>query len=363
MENSVIYAMPEKYFKILSNWLFVTAGFVMAMVILGGFTRLTGSGLSMVDWRPVTGFLPPLTEGQWQGVFDLYKASPQYHQVNFAMGLPDFKGIFWLEFIHRLVGRLIGLIFLVPLFYSLVKKELRPWFIKILGLMVLGGLQGALGWYMVKSGLVDDPWVSPFRLCAHLLLAFLTYSLLVWSGFLLRSQGENHPRFFQGFKNPLAALSLLFLILTICYGAFVAGMKAGLIYNTFPLMNGEFIPSEILFHRPWYENFFVNPVTVQFTHRILAMLTLGVLWAYGLKGFRVSTSSFEKKWIIGLLGWSVVQVILGISTLVLHVPYDLAVAHQAGALILLTLFLGTLYYAPFNWSQEYRASNAVLEGT
>tara|TARA_R110002095_G_scaffold87238_2_gene75994 strand:+ start:205 stop:1290 length:1086 start_codon:yes stop_codon:yes gene_type:complete len=346
--STIASATSGTPFITLSNWLFVTAGFVLIMVVLGGFTRLTGSGLSMVDWRPVTGFLPPLNEGQWQGVFDLYKLSPQYHKVNFGMSLSEFKGIFWLEFVHRLVGRLIGFIFLIPLLYSLLKKELRPWSIKILGIWVLGGLQGAMGWYMVKSGLVDDPWVSPFRLCAHLLLAFLTGSLLFWSGLVLRSQNNrkatNTSRFFQSLKDPWTLLALTLLVLTICYGAFVAGMKAGLIYNTFPLMGETFMPSEILFHSPWYENFFFNPATVQFTHRVLALLTLGMLWGYGFKRLKGVLSSLEKKWIMGLLGWSLVQVSLGISTLVLYVPYDLAVAHQAGALILLTFFLGSLYY-------------------
>ena len=335
-------------FVILSNWLFTTAGFVMVMVVLGGLTRLTGSGLSMVDWHPVTGFFPPLNEVQWQSVFDLYQASPQYRKVNFGMSLSEFKGIFWLEFIHRLAGRFIGLIFLVPLLYSLLKKELRSWSPKILAIWVLGGLQGVMGWYMVKSGLIDEPWVSPFRLCAHLLLAFLTCSVLFWSGLVLRSKRNQaiprKPRFFQSLKNPSLLITLMLIVLTICYGAFVAGMKAGLIYNTFPLMGETFIPSEILFHTPWYENFLTNPVTVQFTHRILAVITLGSIWLYGIGTLKNKPSDLERKWIIGLLGWSLIQVILGISTLVLQVPYDLAVAHQAGALILLMLFLGTLYY-------------------
>lgn len=341
-------ASSHNSFKNLSNWLFITAGFVMSMVILGGLTRLTGSGLSMVDWRPVTGFLPPLNEAQWQGVFDLYKLSPQYHKVNFGMSLSDFKGIFWLEFIHRLVGRFIGILFLAPLLYSLLKKELRPWCFKILGIWILGGLQGVMGWYMVKSGLVDEPWVSPFRLCAHLLLAFLTCSLLFWSGLVLRPRQKretiHHPRFFESLKNTKALMAFGFMVLTICYGAFVAGMKAGLIYNTFPLMGDTLIPSEILFHTPWYENFFMNPVTVQFTHRMLAMLTLGGIWWFGIGALKTTSSNLEKKWIISLLGWSFVQVVLGISTLILQVPYDFAVAHQAGALILLLLYLGTLYH-------------------
>lgn len=320
----------------LSTWLFIVAGFVMAMVVLGGFTRLTGSGLSMVDWRPITGFLPPLNLEQWQGVFDLYKTSPEFQKVNFAMTVEDFKGIFWLEYIHRLVGRVIGLVFLIPLALTFLKKELSPWRVKVFGIFILGGLQGVMGWYMVKSGLVDDPAVSPFRLCAHLLLAFLTAALLFWSGLSLR-YGSNG----RAFSTPSTLLQLTLIVLTICYGAFVAGLKAGLVYNTFPLMGAGFIPEELLFHSPWYENFFTNPVTVQFTHRVLATLTLIVIWHHGLRRLKKSPSPQERTWIMALLGWSVVQVTLGIATLLLMVPHDLAVMHQAGALILLGLFLGS----------------------
>lgn len=328
--------------KILSNWFFVTAFFVMGMVVLGGLTRLTGSGLSMVNWRPITGFLPPLNIEQWQAVFDLYKESPQYQTVNFGMGLDDFKDIFWLEYIHRLGGRFIGILFLIPLLYSLRYKELRTWAPRVLSIWVLGGLQGLMGWYMVKSGLVDDPWVSPFRLCAHLLLAFLTCSLLVWYGFK-----AGYPRqisFFHSLRNPLTFSVFLLLILTICYGAFVAGMKAGLIYNTFPLMGGDLIPEELLFHRPWPINFVQNPVTVQFTHRVLAISTVVMMWVSVIKGLKHSPSKVEKRWLIALLFGSLIQVILGISTLVMHVPYDLAIAHQAGALVLLLIFLGKQYF-------------------
>ena len=199
-----------------------------------------------------------------------------------------------------------------------------------------------MGWYMVKSGLIDDPWVSPFRLCAHLLLAFLTASLLFWSA--LQACSPLQPSFTKHLRSPLALVTFCTLIITICYGAFVAGMKAGLIYNTFPLMGGELIPDETFFHQPWYINFFNNPVTVQFTHRVFALSTLIFLWTYGTKRFKTSGNLIEKKWIIALLTWSLVQVILGISTLLLHVPYDLAVAHQTGALILLLIFLGTQFY-------------------
>ncbi len=211
-----------------------------------------------------------------------------------------------------------------------------------MGVWILGALQGVLGWYMVKSGLVDDPWVSPFRLCAHLMLAFLTCSLLVWYG--LKGRYPRHVSLGSNLKQPLTFLTFTLVILTICYGAFVAGMKAGLLYNTFPLMGGDLIPEETFFHKPWYINFFNNPVTVQLTHRFLAFSTLVIMWVYGIKRFQITSSNVEKKWLMGLLGWSLVQVILGVSTLLMHVPYDMAITHQAGALILVLIFLGTQYF-------------------
>lgn len=269
------------------------------------------------------------------------------------MTVEDFKGIFWLEYIHRLVGRVIGIVFLIPLALTFLKKELHPWRLNVLGIFILGGLQGVMGWYMVKSGLVDDPAVSPFRLCAHLLLAFLTASLLFWSGLVLR-----HKAHAKALTTPAVFLQLALIVLTICYGAFVAGLKAGLVYNTFPLMGEGIIPHEILFYTPWYENFFTNPVTVQFIHRVLAVSTLGVLWYQGLRRLKACVPSPESVWIMALLAWSVIQVSLGIATLLLMVPHDLAVMHQAGALILLGLFLGSVFHG--QWHPSPIKKNAKI---
>lgn len=334
-------AVPSRMLSIL---LWVTVGLVGGMVVLGGYTRLTGSGLSMVDWRPITGFLPPLNPADWQAVFDLYKDSPQYKQVNYGMDIEGFKGIFWLEYLHRLMGRFIGLFFLVPLFYSLRHPSLRHYFKWILGIWILGGLQGAMGWYMVKSGLIDDPMVSPYRLAAHLLLAFTTGSLLLWTGLQVR---YGSPRAFSfPTKDTSLWVVLGSLLVTITYGAFVAGMKAGLLYNTFPLMGDQWIPDEWLFENPWFMNFLKNPVTVQLTHRVLALWTLASIWVYGLG--RLSPLSDaqpqERPWIGVLLAASAIQVILGIATLILGVPMDLAVAHQTCALVVVLSFVGSLFF-------------------
>jgi Uncharacterized protein required for cytochrome oxidase assembly len=321
---------------------FITAALVFLMVILGGITRLTGSGLSMVDWRPLTGFLPPLTELEWERVFALYKGSPEYQKVNYGMDLAGFRQIFWLEYFHRLLGRLIGIFFLVPLLYVFLRRELRAWRVRTILVFGLGGVQGVIGWLMVKSGLSHEPWVSPYRLCLHLMTAFVTCSILVWFGLMLRA-GFRELSFSKAFETPQIFLLFVVLLLTIVYGAFVAGMKAGLIYNTFPLMGETFLPGELLYHRPWYSNFLMNPVTVQFTHRGLAfsaVLLMGWVLVHDLKH---STTKTEKAWLkalgLALLG----QALLGVLTLLYHVPLVLAVAHQGWALVTLSLLIRVLF--------------------
>ena len=326
----------------LVSWVILTACLVLGMVVLGGFTRLTGSGLSMVDWKPITGILPPMTLDDWQRVFALYKTSPEYHQVNAGMTLEGFKGIFWLEYIHRLLGRIIGLVFLVPLVMSLATKELRKWFPRLACLWMLGGLQGILGWYMVQSGLIKTPWVSPYRLTAHLVLALVTYGGLIWTIFQMRST-RFAPPFSRGLKNPWLTSLLCLLGGTISYGGLVAGMKAGLIYNTFPWMEGRLIPHEAFFYTPWFKNFFTNPATIQMTHRFLALGTLMVALGYIYKRFKEGPRLTERRGLV-FLGYSVLgQVVLGIATLVLQVPLVLAAMHQAGAFILVTSVLGLMY--------------------
>jgi cytochrome c oxidase assembly protein subunit 15 len=295
-------------------WLLACCALLFAIVVVGGVTRLTHSGLSIVEWQPIVGTLPPLNQEQWQETFLKYQQTPEYQRVNQGMSVEAFKGIFWLEYFHRLLGRLIGVAFLLPLLWFAlrggIERRLVP---RLIGIFVLGGLQGAMGWYMVKSGLVDDPRVSQYRLTAHLGLAFLIYMAMLW-----------------------VALDILFIMSMT--GAFVAGIRAGLAYNTFPLMNGEWLPAGMFVIAPWYLNFFSNIPLVQFDHRVLAWaLAFLVPWFWWRA--RADTSPRVRLGAHLLLAALVVQTALGIATLLLVVPVPLAAAHQAGALLVFTAAL------------------------
>ena len=320
--------------RIMAAWLFVVAVMVFAMVVLGGVTRLTHSGLSMVEWRPLTGWLPPFTEAEWQLTFDKYKQFPEFQKINQDMTLAGFQGIFWLEFLHRLWGRIIGLAFFLPFVFFLVRGWAgRGLSIKFAFMFVLGGLQGVMGWYMVKSGLVDRPDVSQYRLAAHLMLALVIYAYLLWVGIELW-RNRQFPSARRELTVPTAMLTTLVFV-TAFSGALVAGLDAGLTYNTFPLMDGDFIPEGMFEMTPAYINFFENITTVQFDHRILAETTLIgviVLWLYGRNLGAGGALRTALNWLALLV---LAQVALGISTLLLVVPVPLAAAHQAGAVIVL----------------------------
>lgn len=303
------------------------------MVVIGGITRLTGSGLSMVEWRPLMGWLPPLSEEQWTRVFALYQNSPQYLQVNAWMGVEEFQRIFWWEYIHRLWGRLIGLAFVFPfawfLFRGMVRRSLRP---RLVVLLLLGGLQGVVGWWMVKSGLVDDPAVSQYRLMAHLGLAFVILGVLLWTGFDL-TRGAGGPAVSRSLRGH-AMLALGCISVTVLAGALVAGLHAGLIYNTFPLMDGDIVPADYAHLSPFWLNVTENPAAVQFHHRVAAVASVLVVIALL---FRVTRSDLpaERRLPVHLLaGLTLIQVALGITTLIFVVPLDLAAAHQGGAVAL-----------------------------
>ena len=250
--------------RAVAAWLFVCAAFTFATVVVGGITRLTHSGLSITEWQPLVGAIPPLSQDDWEALFTKYRESPQFREVFPYMELAGFKAIFWWEYVHRLLGRVIGLVFLVPfLFFHFRNRLSRPLTWKLAGLFVLGGLQGAMGWYMVKSGLVDDPRVSHFRLTAHLGLALLIFAIEFWLALgLLRERKE--PR------NPFALVVAGTVFLMALSGGFVAGLRAGHAYNTFPLMNGQLIPSEAFMLDPWWSNLFWNVATVQLVHRSIS---------------------------------------------------------------------------------------------
>jgi len=311
------------------------------MVVLGGVTRLTGSGLSMADWRPLMGWLPPFSDIQWQRVFDLYQQTPEFLKVNSHMDVSAFKGIFWLEFLHRLLGRMIGIVFLLPLIFFLVKGYIKAaeW-PKYSLMFVLGGLQGVLGWYMVKSGLVDNPHVSQYRLSAHLSAAFLIYAYMFWvaMSLLFPASGEQrHP----WYRKSLAVTVLTSV--TIISGGFVAGLKAGKIYNTFPLMGDDWIPPGTMALEPFWRNFFENMTTVQLDHRVLAISTFLVIIGFWVKARKADLPARSRPAVNALLHTAIFQVALGISTLLMSVPIFLGALHQAVAMLLFTVSLYILH--------------------
>jgi len=325
----------------IAAWLFVCCLMVYAMVILGGVTRLTGSGLSMVEWDPIFGILPPLDQASWNETFTLYQQSPEYQKINIGMDLAGFKQIYWFEYSHRVLGRTIGTVFLLPFLFFLVKGWVqRPLIPKLLTMFVLGGLQGLLGWYMVKSGLVDNPHVSQYRLTAHLGLAILIYVYMFYIALGLWL-GERRSASVPGGLRRATTLLTGLMFITILSGGFVAGLKAGYAYNTFPLMDGHWIPEVIFMQTPLWRNFFENIATVQFDHRLLATLVFFssiVLW---MTARRYALPATVNTGLHLMLAAVFLQVGLGISTLLLHVPVALAATHQAGALLLLTIALYT----------------------
>jgi cytochrome c oxidase assembly protein subunit 15 len=331
--------------KPIAVWLFICCFLVFAMVVVGGVTRLTDSGLSIVEWQPIVGTMPPLSEGDWDELLEKYRDTPQYQQVNKGMTRDEFKGIFWWEYFHRLLGRAIGLVFFVPFVYFLIRKQIdRPLGWKLTGIFVLGGLQGLMGWYMVMSGLVDDVRVSQYRLTAHLGLAFVIFAALFWvaTGLLSAKPGESNGQADNHSPKSLYRFSigLTFLIfIMVLSGGLVAGIRAGLAYNTFPLMNGHFIPPEIFLLEPWYRNFFENMATVQFDHRLIAWLLAFLIPFFWFKARKYQLTDSARMACHLLLVMLVIQIGLGIATLLQAVPIPLAAAHQGGAVLLFTAAL------------------------
>lgn len=329
----------------VSTWLFICAFAVLLMALVGAVTRLTESGLSIVEWKPVTGALPPLNDADWQKEFDTYKTSPQYKKVNAGMDLPAFKKIFFWEWLHRFWGRMIGILYALPLlyFWKRLPPTSRPAF---LGILALGALQGGMGWAMVKSGLVDAPQVSHYRLAAHLLLAFLIFGCLFRLGLAFRLEPSRDAGKIAHFRGPVrGALALAGVVMA--WGAFTAGLDAGMVYNdTFPLMGQTIYPTEMLQYKPMARAFFEDPATVQFTHRILAILLLfKIFWIVNkTRGFHISDRMarlFRALWVVALL-----QIALGVSTIVTHVNIIIATAHQAGAIAIMAILVWLLHEIP-----------------
>lgn len=327
--------------RAIAQWLLICCGLVFAMVVLGGVTRLTGSGLSMAEWRPIMGILPPMSAAEWQRVFEIYQQTPEFRLVNAGMDVEGFKGIFWLEYLHRVLGRLLGLAFSIPLIYFVVKKYVParelPWYLLMLA---LGGAQGLIGKVMVASGQVDAPEVSQYRLVAHLAAAFLVYAMMLWRALTLM-QPVGKTRSHVWFRRTAALTALVSI--TVISGGFVAGLKAGLIYNTFPKMGMTWIPPGLTALDPLWRNLTENIATVQFNHRILAITTFIAIVVYWYRGRGADFPPRAAKANNALLHAAFLQIVLGVSTLLLSVPTFLAVSHQAVALLLLTVALILLH--------------------
>lgn len=328
----------------IQAWLLFICVLIFLMVIVGGATRLTGSGLSITEWKPILGAIPPLNMGDWLEAFEKYKLIPQYTQINDGMSLSEFKSIFWWEWSHRFLGRFIGMAFLLPfllfLFTGRIEKNLAP---KLWVLFLLGGLQGFVGWYMVASGLVERTDVSQYRLAMHLGLAIFLYGAIFWVALGLRQDK-------QQVVGPPVSASVLWgsnvlvglIFFQILAGAFVAGLKAGKVYNTWPLMDGAFIPGDLFIMQSFWLNLFENVRTVQFDHRMIAYL---VVFAVGLHLFQIlrqGAGALQTSGMI-LLVVTIGQVVLGIFTLLQFVPLNLALLHQGGALVLLSAALWHRY--------------------
>ena len=324
--------------RAIGLWLALCAAMVLAMIVIGGITRLTESGLSIVDWRPVTGFLPPLTDAAWTRAFELYRTSPQYLEINAGMTLAEFRTIFWWEYIHRAWGRLIGLAFFLPFVWFLIRGRVRKSLVpRLIGLFLLGGAQGVLGWYMVRSGLVDIPEVSQYRLAAHLSLAFLIYAALVWTALTLILPGPTMiaDRLATQVRR-LALIALGLIAITVVSGAFIAGIDAGLIFNSFPLMEGAILPPGYFDHPAAP---FDDPGTVQFHHRVLALVSLAAVAVLWWRSRWLALAPRARRVANGLMVMAVLQVALGITTLLLVVPVYAPASHQAGAVLLFTMIL------------------------
>lgn len=323
----------------IALWLLTCAVVIYGMILLGGVTRLTESGLSMVEWRPIMGIWPPVGEAAWQEVFAKYQQFPEYQKINHGMSLAEFKTIFMFEYLHRVLGRLIGLLFFLPLVFFAIRGVIRPGLMpRLLLLFFLGGCQGLLGWYMVKSGLVDRPSVSQYRLTAHLGLAVLLYGAIVWQVMRLWSPGPDVPAQATGpMRWALGLTGLVYLM--ILSGGLVAGTDAGFSYPTWPNMGPGLVPPGLYDSNPAWLAAFEDVTTIQFNHRIFAYLLFFLVGGFALSQSLRGTTRSRRVAAALVLAALLLQISLGISTLLTHVAVPVAAAHQGGAILLLTLLL------------------------
>jgi cytochrome c oxidase assembly protein subunit 15 len=324
-------------------WLLTGCLLIFIMVVVGGITRLTHSGLSISNYKLISGVIPPMNEFEWEQAFDLYKQYPEYQKLNNHFDLQDFKDIYFWEWLHRVIGRFIGLVFLLPFIYFLITKQLtKPTIKKSIILLCMGAFQGFMGWYMVKSGLVDNPDVSHYRLAAHLTTAFITFAYTFWVALDLIY--PNRKVINTSFRN-FIRLSLAILLIQIIYGAFVAGLDAGFIHNHWPMMSeGKFMHETVYIEQnPIYKNFIEGRSGVQFVHRILAYVVVVFIIGIWIKSKKLDVTAIQSKGISSLLIVLVIQFLLGVFTILMQVPVWLGVAHQVGAFFLLSAMIFTLH--------------------
>ena len=331
-----------KTHKPIILWLFAGCFLIYAMVVIGGITRLTHSGLSMVEWNPIIGSLPPMSDAAWQVPFEKYKQTPEYQIINNQFSLEEFKSIYWWEYIHRFLGRTIGVVFLIPFFYFLYTKKFdKPLLRKMYVLLILGALQGVMGWYMVYSGLQKEPHVSHYRLAAHLISAFTVFGFTFWYALdLLYPQAIEEDKLTRKVKR-LSISMLVIVVIQIIYGAFTAGLKAGAFYNTFPKMGKVFIPETVFSFEPFWKNLVENPAGVQFIHRCMAYLVVIIVLFTWETARKMALTVHQRKANNFMLGVVCAQFLLGIITILYAVPVTMGVLHQTGAFF---LFASSLFF-------------------
>lgn len=343
--SSWVDEIPADHRRQLRIWMWIGAALAAATLVIGGITRLTESGLSIVDWAPIVGVVPPITDAAWQEAFARYQQYPEYQKLRPDMSLGEFKNIYFWEYLHRMVARLIGFAFALPFLYFWLRGYLtKPMFRRVLLLFALGGMQGLMGWYMVSSGLVDRPDVSHYRLAAHLLLAITIFGCCLWFGndLLAKRSPQISPAARTFLTRALIAFGIL-LTIQIFWGALVAGLHAGLILNTFPLMNGGLLPPLGWSHDPWIINFVENLATVQWMHRLLGTALLINATVLVIRVWRDPGLSAYRRWMAVLGGLIVLQYVLGVSTLLSHVRIELGVTHQVTALVIVGVLLTFLH--------------------
>jgi heme a synthase len=318
-------------------WLFTVAALIALMVLVGGATRLTESGLSITEWKPVTGSLPPLSQADWERAFEAYKLIPQYKSLNAGMSLSEFKTIFWWEWSHRLLGRVIGMVYLLPFLFFLWRGGMSDGLKRRLWLIFgLGALQGAVGWWMVASGLSERTEVSQYRLATHLVLALLIFAAIVWT---LRRLAERPPLIAPARLKLTSAVLMVLTLVQLYLGALVAGLRAGLVYNTWPEIDGALFPASerLWFDAPWWRNLFENALTVQFEHRMTAYALVALAIFHAFDAMRSRAGAAAVSGALWLVAAVMLQATLGVLTLLNQVPIGLALSHQAVAIVVLTL--------------------------